>query len=68
MELSNGNSLEVNQVVVNPATPTQAACSQDFVNSCPRPSLPKQVIVRRSRVLLRLLFNMGSFPGIGQLF
>lgn len=53
MELSNGNSLEVNQVVVNPTTLTQDACSQDFVNSCTRPSLPKQAIRPRSRVLLR---------------
>ncbi|MEH2240232.1 hypothetical protein [Nostoc sp.] len=52
MELSNGNSLEVNQVVVNPATLTQAACSKDFTNSCTRPSSAKQAIGPRSRVLL----------------
>ncbi|MEH2221746.1 hypothetical protein [Nostoc sp.] len=52
MELSNGNFLEVNQVVVNPATLTQAACSQDSAKSCTITS-PKQAIVPRSRVLLR---------------
>ncbi|MDZ8065055.1 MAG: hypothetical protein RMY64_05355 [Nostoc sp. DedQUE08] len=53
MELSNGNSLEVNQVVVNPATLVQAACSQDSAKSCTMPTLPKQAIGPRSRVLLR---------------
>ena len=33
MEFSSGNSLEGNQVVVNPATLAQAACSQDSTNS-----------------------------------
>lgn len=53
MEFSSGNSLEVNQVVVNRATLTQAACSKDFVNSCTIPASPKQAIGPRSRVLLR---------------
>ncbi|MBN3926800.1 hypothetical protein [Nostoc sp. NMS4] len=53
MELSNGNSLEVNQVVVNPATLAQTACSQDSVKSCTMPTAPKQAIGPRSRVLLR---------------
>ncbi|MFN6528378.1 hypothetical protein [Nostoc sp. ChiSLP03a] len=53
MELSNGNSLEVNQVVVNPATLAQAACSQDSTKSCTMPTLAKQAIGPRSRVLLR---------------
>ncbi|MEH2281942.1 MAG: hypothetical protein V7K90_11540 [Nostoc sp.] len=53
MELSNGNSLEVNQVVVNPATLAQAACSQDSAKSCTIPTSPKQAIGPRSRVLLR---------------
>ncbi|MDZ8091635.1 MAG: hypothetical protein RMZ42_06810 [Nostoc sp. DedQUE05] len=53
MELSNSNSLEVNQVVVNPATLVQAACSQDSAKSCTMPTLPKQAIGPRSRVLLR---------------
>ncbi|MEH2127964.1 hypothetical protein [Nostoc sp.] len=52
MELSNGNFLEVNQVVVNPATLAQAACSQDSAKSCTITSL-KQAIGPRSRVLLR---------------
>ncbi|MCC5646887.1 hypothetical protein LC607_29020 [Nostoc sp. CHAB 5824] len=52
MELSNGNSLEVNQVVVNPATLTQTACSQDSTKSCIIPTSPKQAIGPRSRVLL----------------
>ncbi|MEH2233192.1 MAG: hypothetical protein V7K71_26755 [Nostoc sp.] len=52
MELSNGNFLEVNQVVVNPATLAQAACSQDSDKSCTITS-PKQAIGPRSRVLLR---------------
>ncbi|MEH2367065.1 hypothetical protein [Nostoc sp.] len=52
MELSNGNFLEVNQVVVNPATLAQAACSQDSAKSCTITS-PKQAIGPRSRVLLR---------------
>ncbi|MEH2258916.1 hypothetical protein [Nostoc sp.] len=49
MEFSNGNSLEVNQVVVNPATLAQGACSQDYVKSC---TSSKQAIGPRSRVLL----------------
>ncbi|MBN3942299.1 hypothetical protein [Nostoc sp. NMS9] len=53
MELSNGNSLKVNQVVVNPATLAQAACSQDSAKSCTIPTSPKQAIGPRSRVLLR---------------
>ncbi|MCW5313379.1 hypothetical protein GTQ43_06020 [Nostoc sp. KVJ3] len=53
MELSNGNSLEVNQVVVNPATLAKTPCPKDFVDSCTRPSSPKQAIGPRSRVLLR---------------
>ncbi|WP_448267523.1 hypothetical protein [Nostoc sp. DSM 114159] len=53
MELSNGNSLEMNQVVVNPATLAQAACSQDSTKSCTMPTLAKQAIGPRSRVLLR---------------
>ncbi|MBN3898401.1 MAG: hypothetical protein HWQ41_24940 [Nostoc sp. NOS(2021)] len=52
MELSNGNSLEVNQVVVNPATLTQAACSQDSAKKCTIPTSPKQAIGPRSRLLL----------------
>ncbi|MEH2306388.1 hypothetical protein [Nostoc sp.] len=53
MEFSSGNSLEVNQVVVNPATLAQAACSQDSTNSCTIPASPKQAIGPRSRVLVR---------------
>ncbi|WP_199784823.1 hypothetical protein [Nostoc sp. 'Lobaria pulmonaria (5183) cyanobiont'] len=53
MEFSNGNSLEVNQVVVNPATLAQAACSQDYAKSCTIPTSPKQAIGPRSRVLVR---------------
>ncbi|MEH2176043.1 hypothetical protein [Nostoc sp.] len=53
MEFSSGNSLEVNQVVVNPATLAQAACSQDTAKSCTMPTSPKQAIGPRSRVLLR---------------
>ncbi|MEH2288856.1 hypothetical protein [Nostoc sp.] len=53
MELSNGNSLEVNQVVVNPATLAQAACSQNSAKSCTTATSPKQAIGPRSRVLLR---------------
>jgi hypothetical protein len=53
MEFSSGNSLEINQVVVNPATIAQAACSQDSSNSCTIPASPKQAIGPRSRVLLR---------------
>ncbi|MEH2193704.1 MAG: hypothetical protein V7K98_13850 [Nostoc sp.] len=52
MEFSSGN-LEVNQVVVNPATLVQATCSQDSSNSCTIPVSPKQAIGPRSRVLLR---------------
>lgn len=48
-----GNSLEVNQVVVNPATLVQPTCSQNSTNSCTIPSSPKQAIGPRSRVLLR---------------
>jgi hypothetical protein len=53
MEFSSGNSLEANQVVVNPATLAQAACSQDSTNSCTIPASPKQAIGPRSRVLVR---------------
>ncbi|MEA5601452.1 hypothetical protein [Nostoc sp. UHCC 0252] len=53
MELSNGNSLEGNQVMVNPATLFQAACSQDSTNSCTIPASRKQAIGPRSRVLVR---------------
>ncbi|MBN3911371.1 MAG: hypothetical protein HWQ35_34005 [Nostoc sp. NMS1] len=53
MEFSSGNSLEVNQVVVNPATLAQPACSQDSTNSCTIPASPKQAIGPRSRVLVR---------------
>jgi hypothetical protein len=53
MEFSSGNSLEVNQIVVNPATLAQAACSQDSAKSCTMPTSPKQAIGPRSRVLLR---------------
>ncbi|ACC84448.1 hypothetical protein [Nostoc punctiforme] len=53
MEFSSGNSLEANQVVVNPATLAQAACSQDSINSCTIPASPKQAIGPRSRVLVR---------------
>ncbi|MEH2328537.1 hypothetical protein [Nostoc sp.] len=49
MQFSNGNSLKVNQVVVNPATLAQAACSQDSVKSC---TSSKQASGPRSRVLL----------------
>ncbi|MEH2268004.1 MAG: hypothetical protein V7K68_06155 [Nostoc sp.] len=53
MEFSSGNSLEINQVVVNPATLAQAACSQDSAKTCTTPTSPKQAIGPRSRVLLR---------------
>ncbi len=53
MEFSSGNSPTVNQVVVNPATLVQTACSNNSVNSCTKPSLPKQAIGPRSRVLVR---------------
>jgi hypothetical protein len=53
MEFSNGNSLEGNQVMVNPATLVQAACSQDSTNTCTIPASPKQAIGPRSRVLVR---------------
>ncbi|MGF1935959.1 MAG: hypothetical protein RM347_016500 [Nostoc sp. ChiQUE02] len=53
IEFSSGNSLEVNQVVVNPATLAQPACSQDSANNCTIPTSPKQAIGPRSRVLLR---------------
>ena len=53
MEFSSGNSLEVNQIVVNPATLAQAACSQDSAKSCTMSTSPKQAIGPRSRVLLR---------------
>ncbi|MDZ8084427.1 MAG: hypothetical protein RMY16_02360 [Nostoc sp. DedQUE12b] len=53
MEFSSGNSLEVNQIVVNPATLAQAACSLDSAKSCIMPTSPKQAIGPRSRVLLR---------------
>ncbi|WP_230968242.1 hypothetical protein [Nostoc sp. WHI] len=53
IEFSSGNSLEVNQVVVNPETLAQTTCLQDYTNSCTIPTLPKQAIGPRSRVLLR---------------
>ncbi len=53
MEFSSGNSLEANQVVVNPATLAQAACSQDSAKTCTTPTSPKQAIGPRSRVLVR---------------
>ncbi|MFN6540917.1 MAG: hypothetical protein RM021_031875 [Nostoc sp. EkiNYC01] len=53
MEFSSGNSPAVNQVVVNPATLAQTACSKDSVNSCTKPVSPKQAIGPRSRVLVR---------------
>ncbi|MBE8992604.1 hypothetical protein [Nostoc sp. LEGE 12450] len=53
MEFSNGNSLEGNQVMVNPATLVQASCSQDSTNSCTIPAPPKSAIGPRSRVLVR---------------
>jgi hypothetical protein len=53
IEFSSGNSLGVNRVVVNPSTLTSSVCSQDSVNSCTKPSSPKQAIGPRSRVLLR---------------
>ncbi|MEH1974893.1 MAG: hypothetical protein V7L02_17105 [Nostoc sp.] len=53
MEFSSGNSLEINQVVINPATLAQAACSQDSAKTCTTPTSPKQAIGPRSRVLLR---------------
>ncbi|MFN6463307.1 MAG: hypothetical protein RMZ41_016045 [Nostoc sp. DedVER02] len=53
MEFSSGNSLEVNQIVVNPATLVKAACLQDSTNSCTIPASPKQAIGPRSRVLVR---------------
>ncbi|MDZ7951540.1 hypothetical protein [Nostoc sp. DedQUE09] len=53
MEFSSGNSLEVNQIVVNPATLAQVACSLDSAKSCTMPTSPKQAIGPRSRVLLR---------------
>jgi hypothetical protein len=52
MELSNSNSVEVNQVVGNPETLAKAACSQDYAKSCRIPTSPKQAIGPRSRVLL----------------
>ncbi|WP_375472614.1 hypothetical protein [uncultured Nostoc sp.] len=53
IEFSSGNFLEANQVVVNPATLAQAACSQDSAKSCTMSTSPKQAIGPRSRVLLR---------------
>ncbi|MBW4674107.1 MAG: hypothetical protein KME52_08810 [Desmonostoc geniculatum HA4340-LM1] len=53
MEFSSGNSPAVNQVVINPATFAQTACSKDSVNSCTKPVSPKQAIGPRSRVLVR---------------
>lgn len=50
---SSSNSSGVNRVVVNPSTLASAVCSQDSGNSCIKPSLPKQAIGPRSRVLLR---------------
>ncbi|MEH1940252.1 MAG: hypothetical protein V7L01_08565 [Nostoc sp.] len=52
MEFSSGNSPAVNQVVINPATLAQPACSQDSANNCTIPASPKQAIGPRSRVLL----------------
>ncbi|MDF5711591.1 MAG: hypothetical protein PUP90_28915 [Nostoc sp. S4] len=51
MEFSSGNS-PVNQILVNPATLPQAACSKDFINTCTKPSSAKAV-GPRSRVLVR---------------
>ncbi|MEH2068611.1 MAG: hypothetical protein V7K47_10700 [Nostoc sp.] len=51
MQFSNGNS-PVNQILVNPATLVEAACSKDFVNKCTKPSSAKAV-GPRSRVLVR---------------
>jgi hypothetical protein len=53
MEFSSGNSLEINQAVVNPVTLAQAACSQDSAKTCTTPTSPKQAIGPRSRVLVR---------------
>ncbi|MEH2060450.1 MAG: hypothetical protein V7K97_30850 [Nostoc sp.] len=52
MELSNGNSVEVNQVVVTPATLAQTACLQNSAKSCTGSTLAKQAIGPRSRVLM----------------
>ncbi|MDZ8260182.1 hypothetical protein [Nostoc sp. ChiQUE01b] len=53
IEFSSDNFLEVNQeVVVNPATLAQSACSQNSANNCTIPTSPKQAIGPRSRVLL----------------
>ncbi|NDJ22781.1 hypothetical protein GS682_14290 [Nostoc sp. B(2019)] len=53
MEFSSSDSSGVNRVVINPSTLASGACSQDSGNSCIKPSLPKQAIGPRSRVLLR---------------
>ncbi|MFN6561757.1 MAG: hypothetical protein RMY28_018440 [Nostoc sp. ChiSLP01] len=53
MEFSSGNSATVNQVVMNPRTLAQTACSKDTVDSCTKPASPKQAIGPRSRVLVR---------------
>ncbi|MBE9037762.1 hypothetical protein [aff. Roholtiella sp. LEGE 12411] len=53
IEFNSGNSSGVNRVVVNPSTLTSGVCSQNSGNSCIKPSLPKQAIGPRSRVLLR---------------
>ncbi len=53
IEFSSGNSPTVNQVVINPATLAQTACSNNSVNSCTKPAAPKQAIGPRSRVLVR---------------
>ncbi|RCJ22350.1 hypothetical protein A6S26_21575 [Nostoc sp. ATCC 43529] len=53
MEFSSGNSATVNQVVMNPGTLAQTACSKDSVDSCTKRASPKQAIGPRSRVLVR---------------
>ncbi|MBD2677843.1 MULTISPECIES: hypothetical protein [Nostoc] len=53
MEFSSGNSATVNQVVMNPGTLAQTACSKDTVDSCTKLASPKQAIGPRSRVLVR---------------
>ncbi|WP_223280037.1 hypothetical protein [Nostoc sp. PA-18-2419] len=51
MEFSSDNS-PVNQILVNPATLVEVACSKDFVKSCTKPS-SAEVVGPRSRVLVR---------------
>jgi len=53
IEFSSGNSLGANRVVVNPLALTSGVCSQNSINSCKKPSSPKQAIGPRSRVLVR---------------